>query len=400
MPSSPLLEGWMPTAFGALDIAGEPGFAAEAEILLVPAQPGPALCLVSHGAHLWRRLVEDGPLPAAAFDDADLDVLAQWRTLGIVAFGSDHPARMRRLSRPVLSSPLHELVYAVTVNVAAGLGIRTVFIKGPALRSQGLREREHSADVDVWCDPARTEELAEALAEWGWRRSPDPWSGTPVPHSTTMSPTSWGCEIDVHRRVPGLALDDASAFEAVSASCVTTEYAGTLVRIPTAAVHAVLAAVNAVRPAIGGRGRPAEATTAAVRMLTAADGSLDRARELGAVSALRDELTEAFGAGSTAGSAMLVPRDWQWRGRPDTAHAYLAALRSLPISDRPRVILRLLWPDDDVALASARRAGDPTDDPRRARLRRLLRGLREWGRGRRDRLPAPSTRPLTERTPR
>lgn len=402
MPSSPLAEGWMPTAFGALDVAGAPGFAAEAEILLVPTLPGPALCLVSHGADLWRRLIREGPIPSAAFDDADLDVLAQWSRLGIAAFGSNHPARAHHLKRAVLSSPLHELVYAVTAHVAAELGVRTVFIKGPSLHCQGLREREHSADVDVWCEPARAEELVRALAAWGWRRSPDPWFGTPVPHSTTMSPETWGCEIDVHRRVPGLTLDDASAFEAVSASCMTMEYAGTEVRIPSRDVHAVLAAVNVVRPAIGERGRSVDASTAAVRMLTAAGGTLGSARALGAVPALRRELTEVFGAEATAGSAASTPRDWHWRGRPDTAHAYLAALRTLPILRRPRALVRLLWPDDDVALASARRAGDPTDDPRRARLRRLARGLRAWVRGRRtvrERMPTSPSLRHSERTP-
>ena len=44
--------------------------------------------------------------------------------------------------------------------VAASRGIRCVFTKGPALRLQGLRDREHSGDVDLWCDPARVEDTS------------------------------------------------------------------------------------------------------------------------------------------------------------------------------------------------------------------------------------------------
>ncbi len=73
-----------------------------------------------------------------------------------------------------------------------------------------------------------------------------------------------------------------------------------------------------------------------------------------------------------------MPRDWAWRAQPDRAHAYWHALRAEPLAVRFRLLLRLIWPPDDVALASARRAGEPSASATRARLRRIRRGAREW----------------------
>jgi hypothetical protein len=77
-----------------------------------------------------------------------------------------------------------------------------------------------------------------------------------------------------------------------------------------------------------------------------------------------------------------VPRDWAWRGRPDRLRAYWTALQTLPLSARLRVARRLLWPDDDVALASERRAGVAITSASSARRRRLTRAARAWVRSR------------------
>lgn len=371
-------DAWVAIASGALDVSASEMFADGADILVLPAEPGEPFCLTGDGARMWRRLVE-GPVTPA--DEAEREMLDAMTALGIASPVTTHPARVTHVDPPRLSSPLHELTYAVTARVAAARGIPCVFIKGPTLFHQGLRDREHSGDVDVWCPPERWDELAGALLPWGWRRSPDPWHGTPVPHSITMTPGTWGCEIDVHRRMPGLTLDDSSAFAAVADACLPTRYAGATISVPAPDVHAVLAAINEVRPAIGVRGRSRDTAAAARGILTAVEGTVDRARELGAVPVLHDELVRAFGPESVDGAG-AAPRDWLWRTRPDTTRAYLAALRAVPLRQRPRVFARVLWPDDEVALASARRAGDLTDDPRRARARRLLRGIREWVRGR------------------
>lgn len=373
-------ERWIAVAFGALDVRGAPTFAAEAEIALVPILPGPALCLVGEGAALWRGLVDRGPLSPLELGSDENALLEQMRKEGLVVRGRTHPAAVTRLDPPVLSSPLHELVYALVAHVSETAGIRCLFVKGPALHHQGLRAREHSGDVDVWCDPARWDDLAAALEPWGWVREPDPWRGTPIHHTATMTPTSWGCEIDVHRRLPGLTLDDDEAFAAVLERTASVRYGGVEVSVPETAAHAVLAAVHAVRPEIGAGPRSEQAVALATTLLSSDPLCLDRAIDLGAVTVLRDELSVATGESLPADGG-AVPHDWDWRSRPDRLHAYLTALRSLPPRQRLRVARRLLWPDDDVALASERRAGYAVTTPTAARRRRLARAALTWLRG-------------------
>lgn len=367
---------WIPVALGAIDVRGSSFFLPEAEILVVPVGADAPLCLVGAGAALWRRLVEGTPVVPSAVDPEEAALLREFRAAGLAVLAATHPAGVADLRPPVLSSPMHELVYALVARIAADRGIPCVFVKGPALHRQGLRDREHSGDVDVWCEPARCDELATALEQYGWTREPDPWWGTSVHHSITLAPGGWGCEIDVHRRIPGLTLPDDEAFAIVARDADQMLYAGVPVPVPAVAVHAVLAAVTLVRPEIGGGARTPQASDAARAVLTRAPGAGARARELGAVPVLREELRTLLPDDDLTDGG--VPRDWAWRAQPDRAHAYWHALRTEPLAVRFRLLLRLIWPPDDVALASARRAGEPSASATRARLRRIRRGAREW----------------------
>ncbi|WP_396643835.1 nucleotidyltransferase family protein [Microbacterium sp.] len=366
--------GWVAIASGALDVGASDLFADGLDILVLPAEPGEPFCLTGAGALLWRRLVTHSPVSPAGAEEQEM--LEAMTALGIASDDPAHPARITRLDPPVLSSPFHELAYALTARVAAARGIPCVFVKGPALHHQGLRDREHSGDVDVWCPPARWDALADALAAWGWSREPDPWRGTSVHHTATMTPGGWGCEIDVHRRIPGLALDDAEAFDAVARRSETVVYAGVELSIPRADVHAVLAAVHAVRPEIGAGPRSAVASATAVALLAAAVGSGERACELGAVPVLATELAGLLPADTIARHRDGLPRDWAWRAAPDRVRAYWRALQGEDLPKRIRVLWRFVWPPDDIALASARHAGETGLSPALARWRRLRRGLR------------------------
>jgi hypothetical protein len=372
---SPASAGWVAIAAGALDVTGSDTFGEDAEILVLPADPGEPFCLSGRGARMWRRLVVRGPI--TAFSDEEREMLEAMTDLGIASRDPAHTARLRRVDRPRLSSPLHELAYALTARTAGAHGIPCVFIKGPALHHQGLRRREHSGDVDVWCPPDRWDDLADALSAWGWSREPDPWRGTAVHHTATMIPGGWGCEIDVHRRIPGLTLADADAFDAVLRGSETVVYAGVEVRIPRVEVHAVLAAVHAVRPEIGGGPRSAAASTIAAAMLGTVEGSAERACELGAVPVLEQELTGLLPAETIALHRHGIPHDWAWRAEPNRIRAYWNALREESLATRIRVLWRFVWPPDDIALASARHAGDTGVSPAAARWRRFVRGVRD-----------------------
>jgi hypothetical protein len=376
--------GWIAIANGALDVRDAHGFGTGADVLVVPTQPSEAVCLIGDGAALWRRLVTSAPVPPDALTLDERAIVTHLDALGLAAFaGPDHPERVTELHPPVLSSALHELVYAVVARVAASRGIRCVFTKGPALHLQRLREREHSGDVDLWCEPARVEELADALTPWGWRRAPDPWRGTTIHHTVTLTPDHWGCEIDVHRRFPGLVLDDERAFDLVIRDAVPLRFAGVDVLVPAPAAHAVLAALHAVRPVIGAGPRTLGASASAEAFLARAEGSVARARELGAVPALRRELEVFAEPGSLDPDATGTPRDWIWRQQPNHIRAYWMAMKAEPWAVRARLILRFLWPPDDVALASARHAGHAPSTARRARWVRLRRGVCDGVRRRR-----------------
>ena len=183
---------WTAVAVAALDVRGTGLAAIGVEIAVLPRSPGEVVLLTGAGTDLWRRLVIEGPLLDDHLDADDVGIVRGMLVRGLASTDADDRARVRTLPVPTLSSPLHEAVYALVGHVAAGLGIRAVFVKGPALRLQGLREREHSGDVDVWCEPGRWDELADALTVWGWHREPTPWRGTAAHHTVTLLPDSWG----------------------------------------------------------------------------------------------------------------------------------------------------------------------------------------------------------------
>lgn len=369
----PRAAGWMAVAAAALDTRETDGFDPRVQVIVLPTDGSEPLGLLDEGAEVWRSLVGNAPAPAATLSPDHLVIVHQLAESGLAVFGVDHPGAVRTLTPPRLSSPLHELVWALVAHVAEERGIRCVFIKGPTLHDQGLRDREHSGDVDVWCDPRRWVDLIEALQEYGWQREPDPWWGTPIGHSATLSPIGWGCQIDVHRRMPGMTFDDASAFELVAADTVSVRMAGIPVLVPSRTSHAVIAALHAARPEIGQRRDIDSPSQVAIDLLQHLSDPVAACRRLGAVPALRREL-DLCRPGVTLADAG-VPRDWLWRAQPDRARAYAAALRELGLPERLRVAFRLVWPTPDVVRESARRAGEETDRPTAARLRRLRRGL-------------------------
>lgn len=368
----------MAIAVAALDVGGTGTFPEGVEIVLAPVDGSPPLGLTGNGARVWRSLIGSTPVPASRITDADRTVLWQLEALGLACVGPAHPAMVRRLERPRLFSPTHELVNGLVAYVARQSGIRCVVIKGPALHRQGIRDRAHSGDVDVWCEPSRWTDLIDALELWGWRREPDPWFGTAVNHSATLVPSVWGCEIDVHRRVPGMVLDDAAAFEVVVADTEVELYAGVPVHVPSPARHAVIAALHAARPEVGRGARTDDEVRACADLLRRVPHALNAVSHLGAAPALHAEIAVMTGNDPASAAVTGVPRDWLWRAEPNRARAYLRALREQPLSERARLLFRLVWPAADVAVESARRAGDPVTGPLRARVRRLRRGAREW----------------------
>lgn len=302
--------------------------------------------------------------------------MREMEMVGLSSSRQDHQARLGVIRQPWFTSPLHELVCALVACVARDTGIDIVFIKGPVLHAQGLRERQHSGDVDVWVEPSRLEDLLSALEPWGWRRQPDLWADTVVNHSRTLLPsTEWACEVDVHRRLPGIGVADQTAFSALIESGEPAEFAGVTATVPNREMSAVLSALHSMRPEIGIGIRPGgEGQAVSVLRLVGVD-VMRSVAQLGAQYALQDALPKAFPDTHFSFESAVPARDWAWRQQPDRVRGYLVAWRSLPIRQRLKMVWRIIWPTQDLVWLSDSNAGGRSASIFSARVRRLLRGL-------------------------
>ncbi|QNA91995.1 MULTISPECIES: nucleotidyltransferase family protein [unclassified Microbacterium] len=365
---------WVAASFGALDVRNHDLASEGYEFVVTPIIPSPPQILWGDGAALWSEALD------AAIDDSDVDeptrdALAALEDLGVLVRSESPTLPSRRASPPWLVSYQHELVYALLSNVADQAGIDIVFIKGPVLHWQGLRGKEHSGDVDCWVRPGHETILAEAMERWGWRTSRTAFDGTRIAHSQTLMPGEWGCEIDVHTRFPGMTLDESAAFDLVLANTVTRAFAGTLVRVPSPPVHAVIYALHELRPVAGRQHTPEQRSTAVRALTSAGDSTIDVTERLGAGFVLKDALSEGFPDFDPSRISTRIPSDWEWRSVVSVPRRQLAAVRLLPWRQRARVVKRLVWPARDAS----RRVRAASDLPPKAvflvRVKRLRDGL-------------------------
>ncbi|WP_156153170.1 hypothetical protein [Microbacterium oxydans] len=370
------MSSWVAICFGALDVRSHELAAGTFEIIVTPTTPGDPLMLHDEGARLWRRLV-DAPLADADLTADERDIVTDMEQMGIASRDVDHHARIRHLAAPWLAAPLHELVYALLARVADDVGARILFIKGPTLHAQGLRDRVHSGDVDCWVEPGAETRFARAMEDWGWTPAFSAFTGTRVLHSLTLRASEWGCAVDVHSWFPGITMAPAAAFERAFAATEPREFAGLKVRTPTTDLHAVISALNEVRPLRGELPAQVKIEAAAKILSTAGEPAIETAERFGAEYALAGALPLAFPDRKLDYSNAQVPLDWRWRLQRSPLRVYWAALSIVPLRRRPRVIFRILWPT-----AESLRSGPVSERGRGAglralRLQRIRIGLRQ-----------------------
>lgn len=370
---------WVAVGFGVLDVSGSAQFVPGIEVIVVPIRRGEPLALMGEGAALWRRMVESVVLDSEL--NPDERVLArEMADAGVVDSAIDHPARVRLIERPWMQSPLHELVYSMVQNIASDRGIQVLFIKGPVLHKQGLREREHSGDVDIWVDPSQRDELVLALASRGWRVQPYDFVEKTA-HSRTLTPEGWGCEIDVHFRFPGIGADPHATLAVLQESADSYLFAGTRGLVPAKAVHAILMALHFLRPTPGQAIDPS-AEARAVKALSAG-GQIPVVRaalELQSIDVLRPQLIAAFPGIDLPLVGGGIPNDWAWRLQPTRLGFYREVLKSMPLCQRASALWKAVWPTRSRVLQSSADAGQPSASVYRARVERFRRGLRQLGR--------------------
>jgi hypothetical protein len=362
---------WTAVAFGALDLHGtdleEQGF----ELVVVPVYPASPVFLMGPGAEVWRTLVSAGA-GGLDSDSENQEILATLEEMGVATHDLDHPARIEELRRPWLTSPLHELVYALITRVAGLHSIDVFFIKGPTLHAQGLRQREHSGDVDCWVRPGDDLRLAHAMREWGWTPLLSPFTGTGVTHSLTLAAGEWGCAIDVHTRYPGIDIDREEAFDAVIAESEPRVFAGTVCATPRRAVHAIIAALHSVRPFIGAPAGEAHFREASAVLAAAGSETIEMAERLNAVYALESSLQRAFPDLALAYPDARQPADWAWRLTGSAPHRHLRALLTVPLRQRPAALGRLIWPSSEMLRAAGEESSTSRASRSLARVRRVI----------------------------
>lgn len=260
--------------------------------------------------------------------------------------------------------------------------MRVLFIKGPVLALQGLRDPRQSVDVDVWVDPSQASALLGKLRALGWTTHGE--FGVPamlVRHSVVATHPTWPCEVDVHNRFPGFFQEPQRLFDTLWARHEFVVLAGSTISCPGRLDHALIAGLHYLRdPLDVGQASKLDAMTQRLDLeLTAGDRvQLGRnAAELGAADTALP-MTSALGAASdgVGSTARLALAAWDLRGRPqEPATAWLLALLRAPIGQWPGLVRHILIPPErEITAAVPANQLETGTSSTIFRLRRLIRG--------------------------
>ena len=310
-----------------------------ADVAITPVIPSEPLAIAGDVARLWCSLVDEG-VAEERLSAEQRALVHEFADAGIATDNADDARRVIEVQRPWFTSFLHELVCALAIRVAQKCGARCLVIKGPTLHVQGLRDRTHSGDVDLLVDPARVDEFVQAMTAWGWRLRPNPMRDTPLPHSHTLVPQTWGCEIDAHFRIPGIAAQPQDAFESLWSQTVERTFAGVRGFTPNPAAHALIQALTLARPAPGAKAQPLHEGAVEVLRRGATDATLRLAVELQAHGALQKELRAVFTAEQVP--VAPPPNDWVWLSQPNPARVYAEVLKATPWRQKPSVLWKIV----------------------------------------------------------
>ncbi|MEO5314972.1 nucleotidyltransferase family protein [Pseudarthrobacter sp. CC12] len=244
------------------------------------------------------------------------------------------------------------LGHALVARLADSLGIRVFFIKGPASVIQGLREAKISADVDVFVDPARLEELLQGLSERGWRGRPsDPDNVTFPKHSVTLDHPEWPCCIDLHFRFPGMEKPHRDCFEYLWQHTVSMELAGQQMRVPSKELGILFLALHALRsPELPACRQELQYLAGVVRRESHSEPLLELAAATGALAAVRPFLESLLP--ESVSPAWPAPSQ-EWRNRVAAqapGSARIIAIVQARWRDKPKMWWRAVFPRTEVFL--------------------------------------------------
>lgn len=274
----------------------------------------------------------------------------------------------------------HAWVYAIT----SRHGIRALFIKGPSLHRQALREPRVSSDVDVLVESSRFGDLCDALRAAGWVERPGNFVGTRTArHSKTFVMDGWPCDLDVHGFFPGFLADADEVFETLWARRAHLSFAGRACPVADRTSGALILALHCLRGAPDQYRHAAELEQLRHAPFTPAERYdltlLARATKSDASLA---EVLPRMGVGVDPGAVSNVDaatlRSWRARVDADARGPYIwvSALRRAGWRERPLIIWRAVWPSDRDLLLTRPEIPDQYWAKLRGRVARLGRGIR------------------------
>lgn len=245
------------------------------------------------------------------------------------------------------------LGHALVSRVAACMGIRAFFIKGPASVVQGLRLPRISADVDVFVAPSQLEPMLQGLRARGWRERPvDSDSRTFPKHSVTVDHPEWPCCIDVHFRFPGMENVPEVSFDEMWANTEELELAGQQLRVPSKALGILILALHALRsPQLEACRQELEFLGELTERESQAATILDIATATGSLAAMRPFLEVLLPEAVTV--------DWpdasrEWRNRlmtKEPGSARVIAILQAPWHEKIMMLFRAVFPRPAVLLS-------------------------------------------------
>jgi hypothetical protein len=295
-----------------------------------------------------------------------------------------------------------ELAHAWLQSLADASDARVLFIKGPALQRQALREGRESADVDALICPRDFERMCAEVRARGWNQRAAPLiANITTTHSRTFTHERWPCDLDLHASFPGFLNDSATVFEVLWDHSETLTLAATRCRTTSRAGAALVLTLHSLR---GSRLEPRHA-----------DELSELARAPFTPAEILETMRIAYATSSDHALPSLFPQQElsagvsnsemdatlrRWRERVASgshgAYFWIQALRESPLKLKTRIAREAIWPTRRDLLLSRPETRDTS-------VGRTLARIRRWGRGARS-LPravrAIVGARLTSRTPR
>jgi hypothetical protein len=146
------------------------------------------------------------------------------------------------------------MAHAAVQYLATRANTDLLHIKGPALDRDLTWDGRSGTDADILVRPAHLPRLLELLAACSWVQMDSFQTSSSFEHSATFRHENWGY-VDVHRYIPGIALDPSKAFDVLWEERKTRMIAGHGCAVPSGPAQILILVLHAARSGGSKRGQ-------------------------------------------------------------------------------------------------------------------------------------------------